>query len=136
MESINHVCDCVTKCVDQCLNQGVDSGTFLRPSFFMSVSGPTGSGKTYFLKDLLTQPQFEGAQVHLFYGNEQPLYEQMTLASVRKGLDSIEAVVSDLNPQDNTIIIIDDLMEEAGCSPQVRDLGATCSSDWLNPFQM
>ena len=66
--------------------------------------------------------QFEGSLVHLFYGNDQPLYDEMNLASAHQGLDKLESVLSELNPQNKNVIIIDDLMQEAGQSERVRNM--------------
>ena len=66
--------------------------------------------------------QFQGSLVHLFYGNDQPLYDEMNLASAHQGLDKLESVLSELNPQDKNVIIIDDLMQEAGQSERVRKM--------------
>ena len=121
-QSINELCQCVVQCVDQCMSQGHDPGDLLMPPFSMNISGPTGSGKTYYIKDLLKLPQFEGSLVHLFYGNDQPLYDEMNLASAHQGLDKLESVLSELNPQDKNVIIIDDLMQEAGQSERVRNM--------------
>ena len=121
-QSINELCQCVVQCVDQCLSQGHDPGDRLKPPFSMNISGPTGSGKTYYIKDLLKLPQFEGALVHLFYGNDQPLYDEMNLTSAYQGLDRLESVLSELNPRDKNVIIINDLMQEAGQSEPVRNM--------------
>ena len=121
-QSINELCQCVVQCVDQCMIQGQDPGDLLRPPFSMNVSGLTGSGKTYYITKLLRLPQFEGARVNLFYGNNQPLYNEMEFASANQGLDRLEAVLSELKPQEKNVIIIDDLMQEAGRSEQVRNL--------------
>ena len=98
-QSINELCQCVVQCVDQCMCQGHDPGDLLMPPFSMNISGPTGRGKTYYIKDLLKLPQFEGSLVHLFYGNDQPLYDEMNLASTHQGLDKLESVLSELNPR-------------------------------------
>ena len=119
---INELCQCVVQCVDQCMRQGHDPGDLLMPPFSMNISGPTGSSKTYYIKDLLKLPQFEGSLVHLFYGNDQPLYDEMNLASAHQGLDKLESVMSELNPQDKNVIIIDDPMQEAGQSERVRNM--------------
>ena len=65
-QSINELCQCVVQCVDQCMSPGHDPGDLLMPPFSMNISGPTASGKTYYIKDLLKLPQFEGSLVHLF----------------------------------------------------------------------
>ena len=59
-----------------------------------------GGGETYYIKGLSDITQFEGALVHLFYGNEQPLYDEMNLASAHQGLDRLEGVLSELSPQE------------------------------------
>ena len=62
------------------MTQSQDPGDLSKPPFSMNVSGPMGSGKTYYITRLLRLPQFQGAKVHLFYGNDQPLYDEMNLA--------------------------------------------------------
>ena len=63
-QSINELCQCVVQCVDQCMSQGHDPGDLLMLPFSMNISGPMGSCKTYYIKDLLKLPQFEGSLVH------------------------------------------------------------------------
>ena len=46
----------------------------------------------------------------------------MNLALAHQGLDKLESVLSELNPQDKNVIIIDDLMQEAGQSERVRNM--------------
>ena len=122
MAEINELCQCVNQCVEQCIVQGQDPGDLLKPPFSMNVSGPTSSGKTYYIKELLKLPQFQDAQVHLFFSIDQPLYDEMNLASAQQGLDRLEIVLSELNPDDLNVIIMDDLMQEVGQSEQVRNL--------------
>ena len=125
MSEIKDLCQCVNQCVDQCLAQGQDPSDRLMPPFSMNISGPTGSGKTYYIKEIMKLPQFKNAQIHLFYCNDQPLYDEMNLASAQQGIDRLDIVLSELNPDDLNILIIDDLMEEVGKSEHVRNL-VTC----------
>ena len=81
--------------------------------------------KTYYIKDIMKLPQFRNAQIHLFYGNDQPLYDEINLASAQQGIDRLDIVLSELNPDDHNVLIMDDLMEEVDKSEHVRNL-VTC----------
>ena len=119
---INQLCQCVNQCVDQCLTQGQDVSDLLTPPFSMNLSGLTGCGKTYYIKEVMRLPQFRDAKIHLFYGNDQPLYDEMNLTSAQKGIDQLDLVLSELNPNDLNVLIMDDLMEEVGKSEHVRNI--------------
>ena len=66
MSEIKELCQFVNQCVDQCLAQGQDPSDLLMPPFSMNISCPTGSGKTYYIKEIMKLPQFKNAQIHLF----------------------------------------------------------------------
>ena len=122
MSQIKELCQCVNQCVDQCLAQGQDPSDLLMLPFSMNISGPTGSGKTYCIKEIMKLPQFKNAQIHLFYGNDQPLYDEINLASAQQGIDRLDIVLSELNPDDLNVLIMDDLIEEVGKSEHFRNL--------------
>lgn len=78
--------------------------------FTALVAGPTGSGKTVFIKKLL-QSNLIDTQIHetiWCYGEWQPLYDEIQHVRFQPGL-------IDTLPEDNLprLIIIDDLMREA-----------------------
>ncbi len=80
----------------------------------MVINGPTGSGKSTWLRKLLKTKNFDEdiGEIHYFYGVWQPEFEQMEKDGVQfhKGLSDVEK----LEPKDKTqVIIIDDLQEEA-----------------------
>jgi len=78
------------------------------------VSGPTGSGKSYFVRELLRKPAMMNEKFHEIiwcYGEWQSLYEEMQneLGVVfHSGL--LKELPSDGKPR---LIVIDDLMREA-----------------------
>lgn len=88
----------------------------------MLVSGPTGSGKTFWLKKLIKQrkqicyPPPE--EIFYYYGEYQPLFDQLDDVKFIKGLPHAEF------PSSNTRkwIIIDDLMTDASQSSKISDL--------------
>ena len=122
MAEINELCQCVNQCLDQCEAHGVCPCDLLTPPFSMNVSGPTSSGKTYYVKEVMKLPQFRDAKIHLFYGNDQPLYDEINLTTAQRGIDRLELVMSELNPDDLNVLIMDDLMEEVGKSEHVRNI--------------
>ena len=122
MAEIKQLCQSVTQCVERCMAQGQDPSDLLMPPFSMNILGPTGSGKTYYIKEIMKLPQFRNAQIHLFYGNDQPLYDEMNLELAQQWIDRLDIVLSELNPDDLNILIIDDLMQEVGQSEHVRNL--------------
>ena len=46
----------------------------------------------------------------------------MNLASAQQGIDRLDIVLSELNPDDLNVLIMDDLMEEVGKSEHVCNL--------------
>lgn len=75
------------------------------------MSGPTGSGKTTALVDLLKRGMFDPLPKHVFvfHGEEQKLYEEFPKGTVFiKGWDTnkIESIPPD------SMVIVDDLMTE------------------------
>lgn len=82
--------------------------------FTCVVAGPTGSGKTHFVKELLSNLSWKVTpvpeEVVWCYGEWQPLYE-----SLRSHVKFIEGLPSDMDtwPPKPRLLIIDDLMREA-----------------------
>lgn len=72
------------------------------------LSGPTGSGKTVFVKKLIDHKMFHPMPTNIVYcyGNYQPLFNSMKNVNFEEGLPP------NLNSIRNALIIIDDLMTE------------------------
>ena len=114
-------------------------GLFVMP-FSLIVGGPTGSGKTWFVKDLLEDLRLgEGYILHvtLFYGTDQALFDEMGIDEKYKGLADFVSVVDRLQTLDThkdspvdsrskdrvqNVIIVDDLMNEVTKKPEVADV--------------
>jgi hypothetical protein len=92
---------------------------------FTCLIGPTCSGKSYFLKQLLEsdkiQPRPE--RVIYMYGMWQPLYVEM-----RKTIPNLhfsEGLPSNCSPDnfpENSLLVFDDLMSDTGKNEQVCEL--------------
>ena len=79
--------------------------------FNMVVAGPTQSGKTYWVKNLISTPSMITPRIEkiiFHYSEWQPLYEQMTNVEFVQGLPS-----SLPDGKQRTLIILDDLMVES-----------------------
>lgn len=90
----------------------------LKHPFTMLVAGPTGSGKTHYVKKLV-----DHRMIHPFpktvlwcYGAYQTLYEEM------QGIEFYEGIPTNLNQYSDTLIIIDDLMSELGNDSKLTKL--------------
>ena len=100
----------------------------------LTVSGPTGSGKSFFVGQLIENLRQAGwkIEVIIFYGTDQKLFEYMNPIETYQGLDAFQSVVeryqmldtNNLPPigskeREYPFIIIDDLMNEAAASEDV-----------------
>ena len=87
----------------------------LRSPFTAIVSGPTGSGKTSLLLDLIRQAASVATPppvaIYYHYGEWQDVFGETSEATFRRGPPDVEADVP--NDGQNRWLIIDDLMEEA-----------------------
>ena len=76
------------------------------------IAGPTGSGKTYFVRRLLAhiEEMIKPIPDHIvwYYGEWQPIYATIRGVEFVEGLPDIGA----LDPQKRHLVIIDDLMSE------------------------
>lgn len=72
------------------------------------ISGPTGSGKTFFVKKLIDNKFLHPmpSTIIYCYGSYQPLFDTMKNVHFEEGLPSNIGILK------NTLIIIDDLMSE------------------------
>jgi hypothetical protein len=106
----------------------IDSGTFkLQHPFSLIVSGVTQSGKTQFckrllleLKDIVTPCP---ARIIISYTENQPAYEELSKnvpgIEFRQGLDFD---LSEFNPKQPSIIIIDDQMNDVVANGKIQTL--------------
>jgi len=90
----------------------------------MIVAGPTGSGKTYFVKDVIDNCMIRDKdgrppeRIIWFYGVDQPLYHTMNaeysppyVIAFCQGIDA--SVLETLDPNKVNLVVVDDLMREA-----------------------
>jgi len=96
--------------------------------FSMLVVGPTQSGKTYFVEQMLTSPHLmdfppkKEVQVTWFYNQWQPRYKKLkkTLGpqiTFEQGLPDLSDDLREINPKNHHVLVFDDLMSQAVDSP-------------------
>ena len=100
--------------------------------FSMMVVGPSQSGKTHFVHQLLTShriayPDKKPVRVCWCYNQRQPIYDKIQRQLKNKirfdqGLPELEEDLSDISTKFHTIIVMDDLMAEANDSPVISKL--------------
>ena len=101
--------------------------TLIHP-FTMTVSGPTGSGKTWLVKEMLRHDTIcpKPDRIVYLYKRWQPLYEEM-----RKNVPNIEfirGIPNDLDQDEfldvtkNNLILCDDMMSRVAVDPKIADL--------------
>ena len=94
----------------------------------MMLVGPSMSGKSYFVKELLERDRIEyedhrkRPKIHWFYGQYQDMFKDMKRSLghdmyIREGLPTFQLDLSDIDPKYNNIIVLDDLMDLALDSP-------------------
>ena len=91
--------------------------------FSMLVVGPTQSGKTHFVKQMVTTPLIEfpvdkEVQVTWFYTHWQPRYKTLKKTFgpgivFEQGLPDWSETLQELNPKVHHILVFDDLMNQA-----------------------
>ncbi len=107
-----------------CLNE--TPMAFMHP-FTMIVSGPTGSGKTYFVKDMLEKNYISPTPTRIVwvYKRWQPLYEDMRRTLPIQFIQGIPANIDRddfFSPQHTNVIVLDDMMSVTQNDPKVTDL--------------
>ena len=97
--------------------------------FSLMIVGPTSCGKTHFVRQLLESNQMKHFNYEWYYNQHQQTYTDfqhafgMGRVKLRQGLPGYnEDDLCDLNPVKETVIILDDLMDEAKNSKLVSKL--------------
>ena len=103
-----------------------------RHKFSILVVGPTQSGKTYFVQQILKHNRIvyeEQKSIRIFwcYNQWQECYEELKTSlgksiQFERGLPELSENLCEINARYNNIIILDDLMAEATDSPVVSRL--------------
>ena len=103
-----------------------------RHKFSLLVVGPTQSGKTYFVQQILKPNRIvyeekKSIRIFWYYNQWQECYEELKTSlgkSIRfeRGVPELSEDLCEINPRYNNIIILDDLMAEATDSPVVSRL--------------
>ena len=101
--------------------------TFQHP-FTMTMSGPTGSGKTMLLKELLRKDKIIPSpdRIVYLYKRWQHLYDEMQ--ETIPNIEFIRGIPDDLDEdaffdvKKNNVIICDDMMSVAAVDPKIADL--------------
>ena len=99
-----------------------------RHKFSLLVVGPTRSGKTYFVQQILENnpivyEEQKSIRIFWYYNQRQECYEDLkTSLGKRIRFERGVPELSEINPRYNNIIILDDLMAEATDSPVVSRL--------------
>jgi len=96
--------------------------------FTMTISGPTGSGKTFLLKHILQHGKVTPSpqRIVYLYKRWQPLYSDML--DTIKNIEFVQGIPTNLDSADffdvrvNNMVICDDLMTVASIDPKVADL--------------
>ena len=103
-----------------------------RHKFSLLVVGPTQSGKTYFVQQILENNRIvyeeqKSIRIFWYYNQWQECYEKLKKSlgkSIRfeRGVPKLSEDLCEINPRYNNIIILDGLMAEATDSPVVSRL--------------
>ena len=104
---------------------------FKHPAMMMIV-GPTLSGKSYFVEQLLSSksikyPSRKAKRIRVFYTQWQPLYDRLrtthgTSISFTQGLPDVKDNLENIDDKVHNLWVLDDLMEEAVQSPIISQL--------------
>ena len=104
---------------------------FQHPAMMMIV-GPTLSGKSYFVEQLLSSkfikyPSRKAKRIQVFYTQWQPLYDRLRAThgnsiTFTQGLPEVKDNLENIDDQVHNLWVLDDLMEEAVQSPIISQL--------------
>ena len=97
--------------------------------FTMTISGPTGLGKTFFIRKVLENYKINPIpqRIIYLYKRWQPLYDTLKL-NVKPKIEFIRGIPEDLDADsffhtdNNNVIVLDDMMDIAGNNKAVSDL--------------
>ena len=92
--------------------------------FSLMIVGPSMSGKSYFVKQMLERDHIEyddsrkQRRIHWFYGQYQDMFKDMKRNTgkdiyFKQGLPEFESNLCDIDPRYNNIVVLDDLMDMA-----------------------
>ena len=101
--------------------------------FSLMVVGPSMSGKSFFVKQMLERDHIEyddprkQRRIHWFYGQYQDMFNDMRRnigkdIYFKQGLPEFEPDLCDIDPRYNNIVVLDDLMDMAVDSPIISKL--------------
>ena len=101
--------------------------------FSLMVVGPSMSGKSFFVKQMLEQDRIENddprkqRRIHWFYGQYQDMFKDMRRKIgkdiyFKQGLPEFEPDLCDIDPRYNNIVVLDDLMDMAVDSPIISKI--------------
>jgi len=102
---------------------------YFKHPFSMLVVGPTQSGKTYFVEQMLTSPHLmefpsrkKDVKVTWFYNQWQPRYQKLEKVlgqriTFQQGLPNWSDDLREINPKSHHVLVFDDLMRQAVDSP-------------------
>lgn len=101
----------------------------LQHPFSCVISGPSNSGKTVIVRDLIENASkiisHKTNNIVLIYSCWQPLYDKLLKICDIKFIEEIPDSLSDdklLPPDKNNLLIIDDLMNEVSSNSEVQNL--------------
>ena len=100
--------------------------------FSLMVVGPSISGKSFFVKQMLERDHLEYDDphklrcIHWFYGQYQDMFKDMRRNMgkdiyFKQGLPEFEPELCDIDPRYNNIVVLDELMEMAVDSPIISN---------------
>ena len=96
--------------------------------FSLMVVGPSMSGKSYYVKQMLERDHIEyndprkQQRIHWFYGQYQDMFKEMRRnlgkdIYFKQGLPEFEPDLWDIDPRNNNIVVLDNLIHIAVDSP-------------------
>lgn len=98
---------------------------FIHPSTWI-VAGPSQSGKTFFVSQLLTSNLFDPPLSRIVYAYSifQPAYSslQSSIPSIEFTKDLDQNLINSFQPNETNMLVIDDLMSESGDGKLVIDI--------------
>ena len=95
--------------------------------FTMTISGPTASGKTQWLKELLLDDRIQPSpqRILFFYKRWQPLYDEIKKIGNVEFMKTIPENMDDdncIDPKIRNLVILDDMMTATVKDPRITNL--------------